>query len=46
MISQYGTTLIQTSNFYQFTVDSNTATTGFQQGGGGMVSIGPVTLQA
>ena len=46
VISQYGTTLVQTSNFYQFTVDSNTATTGFQEGGGGMVSIGPVTIQA
>ena len=46
VISQYGTTLVQTSNFYQFTVDSNTATTGFTEGGGGMVSIGPVTIQA
>ena len=46
VISQYGTTLVQTYNNYQFTVSSGTATNGTTQGGGGSVSIGPVTFKA
>ena len=45
VISQWGTTYVQTYNNYQFTVSGSTATTGNVQGGGS-VSIGPVTLQA
>ena len=46
VISQYGSTYDQTYNNYQFTVTSGTATNGNTQGGGGSISIGPVTLQA
>ena len=46
VISQYGSTYNETYNYYQFTVSSGTATTGNTRGGGGSISIGPVTLQA
>ena len=46
VISQYGTTLVQTYNNYQFTVSSGTATNGKTQGGGGSVAIGPVAFKA
>ena len=46
VISQYGSTYAQTYNNYQFTVSSGTATNGKTQGGGGSVSIGPVTFKA
>tara|TARA_R110002020_G_scaffold213964_5_gene420945 strand:- start:727 stop:1311 length:585 start_codon:yes stop_codon:yes gene_type:complete len=46
VISQWGTTNLQTSNYYQFTVNTDTATNGNQEGGGGQVSIGPVNFQA
>ena len=46
VISQYGSTYTQTYNNYQFTVSSGTATNGTTQGGGGSISIGPVTLTA
>ena len=46
VISQYGSTYNETYNYYQFTVSSGTATKGNTRGGGGAISIGPVTLQA
>ena len=46
VISQYGSTYTETYNNYQFTVSSGTATNGNTQGGGGSISIGPVTIQA
>ena len=46
VISQYGSTYNETYNYYQFTVSSGTATKGNTRGGGGSISIGPVTLQA
>jgi len=46
VISQYGSTYAQTYNNYQFTVTSGTATNGNTQGGGGSISIGPVTIQS
>ena len=44
VISQWGTTYVQTYNNYQFTATGYTATNGNVQGGGS-VSIGPVTIQ-
>ena len=44
IISQWGTTYVQTYNNYQFTAGGSNATTGNVQGGGS-VSIGPVTIQ-
>jgi len=46
VIAQYGSTYAQTYNNFQFTVSSGTATNGNTQGGGGSVSIGPVTFKA
>ena len=46
VIAQYGSTYAQTYNNYQFTVSTGTATNGTTQGGGGSVSIGPVTFKA
>tara|TARA_R110000765_G_scaffold49386_1_gene100441 strand:- start:4417 stop:4998 length:582 start_codon:yes stop_codon:yes gene_type:complete len=45
IISQWGTTYVQTYNNYQFTVSGSNATNGNVQGGGS-VSIGPVTIEA
>ena len=39
-------TITQTDNFYHFTVDTNTATTGGISGGGNSCSAGPATLTA
>ena len=39
-------TITQTDNFYHFTVDTNTATTGGISGGGNSCSAGPATLSA
>ena len=38
--------ITQTDNFYHFTVDTNTATTGGISGGGNSCSAGPATLTA
>ena len=38
--------ITQTDNFYHFTVDTNTATTGGISGGGNSCSAGPATLSA
>jgi hypothetical protein len=38
--------ITQTSNFYHFTVDTNTATSGGVSGGGNNCSAGPATLTA
>ena len=38
--------ITQTDNFYHFTVDTNTATTGSISGGGNSCSAGPATLTA
>ena len=39
-------TITQTDNFYHFTVDTNTATSGGVSGGGNSCSAGPATLTA
>ena len=39
-------TITQTDNFYHFTVDTNTATSGGVSGGGNNCSAGPATLEA
>jgi hypothetical protein len=39
-------TITQTDNFYHFTVDTNTATSGGVSGGGNNCSAGPATLTA
>ena len=38
--------ITKTTNFYHFTVDTNTATTGGISGGGENCSAGPATLTA
>ena len=40
------TTDYATSNYFHFTVDTDTATTGEIKGGGYGCSIGPVTIEA
>ena len=37
--------ITQTDNFYHFTVDTNTATSGGVSGGGNSCSAGPATLE-